>query len=557
MLARGKKTTRDLLRIVFRRWEMFLLGAAFFAVAAIIGWHFVPLKYTGTAIFEVGLEAAAGRISSVSKETLDATKERLPEDLAGYRAVEEAVETLGLTKGLPHGEDGRLTAEGDRRRQEMILAMKEAITIRREARSAQEDLVSVSVTHADPWLAENMPTVLITGYINNVYNRIRVGLKSTHDFLKEKVDDCTKGLEALQKQRIEFETRNAGMLPDNPMALQDRIQTTSSDLDALRREHSLAEQKLTKIRGMMQTTTAPTSQPVEITGPNPVLADLKNQLQQAKEELDIALTVTKMTEKHPQVQVLRARVAQLEGRIKEEPETAVVRTVNLPSEGDLRLAEMQAQAELEMTDREIARLESRLKSYESLWAGFGPIRQEYLEFIQQRDDLAREAATWQQKLMEVEAALQAQISESGTRLAAVQNPQKQFRPSSPTMGKVMAFAILGGLAFGAGLVFLASVMDRAIAATEDAAGHFDIPVFGVIGEIVTQRELVIRRLKKAIVIPVVTLVALAALGLSSFSIYLRLEEPANYRDARKTVPAKYLLDRSGQPGQVAQPAKGT
>jgi uncharacterized protein involved in exopolysaccharide biosynthesis len=557
MLARGKKTTRDLLRIVFRRWEMFLLGAAFFAVAAIIGWHFVPLKYTGTAIFEVGLEAAAGRISSVSKETLDATKERLPEDLAGYRAVEEAVETLGLTKGLPHGEDGRLTAEGDRRRQEMILAMKEAITIRREARSAQEDLVSVSVTHADPWLAENMPTVLITGYINNVYNRIRVGLKSTHDFLKEKVDDCTKGLEALQKQRIEFETRNAGMLPDNPMALQDRIQTTSSDLDALRREHSLAEQKLTKIRGMMQTTTAPTSQPVEITGPNPVLADLKNQLQQAKEELDIALTVTKMTEKHPQVQVLRARVAQLEGRIKEEPETAVVRTVNLPSEGDLRLAEMQAQAELEMTDREIARLESRLKSYESLWAGFGPIRQEYLEFIQQRDDLAREAATWQQKLMEVEAALQAQISESGTRLAAVQNPQKQFRPSSPTMGKVMAFAILGGLAFGAGLVFLASVMDRAIAATEDAAGHFDIPVFGVIGEIVTQRELVIRRLKKAIVIPVVTLVALAALGLSSFSIYLRLEEPASYRDARKAVPAKYLLDRSGQPGQVAQPAKGT
>lgn len=557
MLARGKKTTRDLLRIVFRRWEMFLLGAAFFAVAAIIGWHFVPLKYTGTAIFEVGLEAAAGRISSVSKETLDATKERLPEDLAGYRAVEEAVETLGLTKGLPHGEDGRLTAEGDRRRQEMILAMKEAITIRREARSAQEDLVSVSVTHADPWLAENMPTVLITGYINNIYNRIRVGLKSTHDFLKEKVDDCTKGLEALQKQRIEFETRNAGMLPENPMAIQDRIQVTSSDLDALRREHSLAEQKLTKIRGMMQTTTAPTSQPVEIMGPNPVLADLKNQLQQAKEELDIALTVTKMTEKHPQVQVLRARVAQLEGRIKEEPETAVVRTVNLPSEGDLRLAEMQAQAELEMTDREIARLESRLKSYESLWAGFGPIRQEYLEFIQQRDDLAREAATWQQKLMEVEAALQAQISESGTRLAAVQNPQKQFRPSSPTMGKVMAFAILGGLAFGAGLVFLASVMDRAIAATEDAAGHFDIPVFGVIGEIVTQRELVIRRLKKAIVIPVVTLVALAALGLSSFSIYLRLEEPASYRDARKAVPAKYLLDRSGQPGQVAQPAKGT
>jgi uncharacterized protein involved in exopolysaccharide biosynthesis len=558
MLIKGPKSTRDLLRIIFRHWGMFLLGAAFFAVAAIIGAHFVPLKYTGTAIFEVGLEAAAGRISSVSKETLDATKERLPEDLGGYRAVEEAVETLGLTKGLPRAEDGRLTTEGERQRQEMTLDMKKAISIRREARSEQEDLVSVSYTDADPWLAENMPTVLVTGYINNIYNRIRMGLKTTHDFIQQKVRDCNVGLEALRKQRIEFETKNAGMLPDNPMALQDRIRIIGSELDSWRRQQNVAQQKLAQIQGMMkQASTAPTTQALEIMGPNPAVTDLKKQLDKAKMDLDTELSVSKRTEKHPLVQAIRAKIAQLEKRIQEEPAQAVVQSMSVPTAGDLKLAQIGAEAELGMANKEIDRLAPLVDSYEKLWLDFGPVRQEYLKFIQKSDDLNKEAANWQQKLMEVEAALQAQINESGTRLASVQNPQKQFKPSSPTMAMVMAVAILGGLAFGGGLVFLTSLVDRSITATEDAVGHFEIPVFGVISEIVTRRELAIRRLKKIIVIPAVAVVVLVALGLSSFSIYRRLEDPVPYRSGWNEVPAKHLPDRSGDATPFRQPAKGT
>jgi hypothetical protein len=257
------------------------------------------------------------------------------------------------------------------------------------------------------------------------------------------------------------------------------------------------------------------------------------------------------------VQSIRAKIAQLEKRIKEEPAQAVVQSMSVPTAGDLKLAQMEAEAELGMANKEIDRLTPLVDSYEKLWLDFGPVRQEYLKFIQKSDDLNKEAANWQQKLMEVEAALQAQINESGTRLASVQNPQKQFKPSSPTMAMVMAVAILGGLAFGGGLVFLTSLVDRSITATEDAVGHFEIPVFGVISEIVTQRELVIRKLKKIIVIPAMAVVILVALGLSSFSIYRRLEEPVHYRSGWNEVPAKYLPDQSGDATPFRQPAKGT
>jgi hypothetical protein len=243
--------------------------------------------------------------------------------------------------------------------------------------------------------------------------------------------------------------------------------------------------------------------------------------------------------------------------MNEEPLQAVVSSLNMPTEGDLMLARMQADTELEVAKKEIDRLQPLLDKYEELWTGFGPVRQEYLKFIQKSEELSKEAATWQQKLMDVEAALQAQINESGTRLAAVQSPQKQFKPSSPRMGVVMAFAILGGLAFGAVLVFLASMMDRTIAATEDAAGHFDVPVFGVIGEIVTRRDLAIRRLKRAIVVPAVAVTVLVALAFSSFSIWQRLEEPPGYRSEWKASPAKHVPDRPGQAAPSQQPAKGT
>ena len=71
-------------------------------------------------------------------------------------------------------------------------------------------------------------------------------------------------------------------------------------------------------------------------------------------------------------------------------------------------------------------------------------------------------------------------------------------------GTALLAAIVGGLAFGAGLVFLANLLDRSVSTTEEAVHHFDLPVHGVIAEIVTARQQWVRRTKVWTIGPAVT-----------------------------------------------------
>ena len=98
--TRSKKTPRDILRITIRRRYLFLGGFTIFAFVALTGSRFVmPLKYTGTAMLQVGVQTGAEELSAI-RTSFRKIRETYPFDLAGQNAVAEAVETLRLTRGL-------------------------------------------------------------------------------------------------------------------------------------------------------------------------------------------------------------------------------------------------------------------------------------------------------------------------------------------------------------------------------------------------------------------------------------------------------------------------
>ena len=170
--TRSKKTPRDILRIIIRRRYLFLGGFAIFAIAVLMGSRFVmPLKYTGTAMLQVGVQTGAEELSAI-RTSFRKIRETYPFDLAGQNAVAEAVETLRLTRGLDRSEDGRLTEAGQHARQQLIVKLQTNTAIRLEEKSDYEMRISVSFTDSDPELAEQMPTTLIKGYIERVYEEI-------------------------------------------------------------------------------------------------------------------------------------------------------------------------------------------------------------------------------------------------------------------------------------------------------------------------------------------------------------------------------------------------
>ena len=613
-----KKTPRDILRVVFRHKVLFFLGAAVFAVAALVGARFMPVKYTGEAVVEVGLEAAAEQISKASSQSLETVKQHLRFDLAEYQAIELAVAELKKMADMPDETQVLLSPAAEMAQQQLIRDLRALVGVHWEARSVQKDRISVSFTHEDPWLAEHMPNALIRLYIDRTYDNIRGSLKRQHDFLSKKVDDLDQRLTGVRKRQLDFETTHAGSMPDTPGALQERIQEINSDVDTVRRQQAVAKQRAALIAGLLnqggevaaagdqkppaapapgagppekappekgaaapaaegppaapaepplaaaqppkaaagpvaaaaEPAKAPAEPPPErpkeiIKVPNIQRRQWEEQLRRYREQLDEARTLKRMTDKHPTVIGLTEQIAELEKRIQAAPEyeiKEVVYDVSAPPVDDaarraaqqrreaLLMESTAAQAEVDMTTRELERLEARLATYQTLLANFGAVRQNYEQILKEGDDLRGQLGQWDKRLADVQVALAAEVESRATQLQAAQLAQHQYIPSSPKLLHVLGFALVGSLAFGVGLVHLANLMDRTVRTTEDASEHFGLPVCGVVGEIITPGTAALRRMRRWTVYPTIWLVLLAVLSVAALNIVLWLRYPDRYRD---------------------------
>ncbi len=599
-----------MLTVILRHRWLFLFAASLFAIVVMLGSHRIPLKYSATAMFEHRSDSATEGISRNKSESFSSIKPTLRHELAGARAVQQVVEDLGLTRALPHGADGQLTDAGRMRAQKLVRDLMKSIKVKWEVRSDQVDLVSVNVTHRDPWLAEHIPNALVKNYINWVSEQIVERLTASRDFLVKQVNDSQARVGEITRKKIEFETRHAGMLPDSPDELARCVQEVKSDIDSVRRQQIIARRKAAHVRALMESAVVPTesareswrtlcltpaetqsivglagpapescpaiactpisvrpttksAEPVEgrvctlacapvaigssrdagrplrvVKGPNPELRRLQDQLHEFKNKLEVALTLKCMTEKHPTVQTLRSKISQLRQHLQQTPAETVLQTLYdsgaMRRDAALQLAV--SESDVQVISEELERLQQRLRSYQSLVADSGPVRQEHLEIIRALEEQQAEARRWQQRRTDVQMALAAELAKRRTHLDAVESAQRARRPLFPRLWMILGLAVIGGLAFGGGTALFADAVDRSVVTMEDAAQYFGVPVHGVIGEIATVHQRAVQRFKRWIVAPAISLIVLSVLGLSGLSVVLRLQYPEKHREWKILAP---------------------
>lgn len=531
--SENKFSPHDLLRLIFRRRYLFLVGAASVAIAVMVGSHYVPLKYTGKAIFEMGVESTAQPISQSSNDMVT-MQERLQHDLTGLGAIGEAANELGLTRNLPRDAQGRLTEEGRARQQRMFEGLAKGVEILLEARSNQENLVSVKFTSEDKKFAQQMPNVLVAAYINRTFDRIRNGLKDQCEFLRAKVIDYDKVTEKAQARQTKFEIEKVGFLPESPGMLQEKILRKRSDADILRQHHVAEGATIAKLRAIGEggaTTNPSGSQIMQL---NPELASLKIDLQKAKDQRTECLSIKDMTPSHPQVLALNEHIARLEQQIAETP-SAAANQADVRDTLSMLTEEYKTEADL------LTRHEADLAHLEELWAKFGSVRQEWLGLVKERDDRAAEAKHWRGKLENADSLLVASVNNRLTHLKTIQPAQALSYPSSPTAQSIHGLAIAAGLAVGILLVILSKVLDRTIGTSEQVTSYFGLPVCGVIAEITTARQRWLRKARRYTLGPMVAIILVAMLFLSSMSVSLRLQNPVRYWQLR-TAPFAFLQE---------------
>jgi uncharacterized protein involved in exopolysaccharide biosynthesis len=305
------------------------------------------------------------------------------------------------------------------------------------------------------------------------------------------------------------------------------------------------------------------------------LSRRQEQLLQYKSSLEEAKTLGHMTDKHPRVIALRKqiadtenqvadarnRVVELETRVRELAGRAVTPPTSLDTSGrDAILEEGRqrdnalrftlltmdlaaAQSEVDSTTNELARLQQRKDDVEKLLNQFGPIREEYLGIVKDVTDQQAEVDRWQKRQTEVQMTLAAEAAKRRTHLTQVELAQEQFKPSSPKLLYVLALALVGGLAFGGGLVFLTNTVDRSITTTEEAAGHFGLPVLGTIGEIMTAPRRARRKMIRWGLGAAAVVVALA-IGAAALNIALWLNTREQYSQWRAS-PVQFVVSRIG------------
>jgi len=544
-LAKKKRTPRDLLRVIFRRWHLFLLSASLLAAGVMIAAHYwPPLRYTGSTRFLRRTDSATRGVG----ETQDWKEERrtLRYDLTGYHALANAAEELGLVRG-PYGPDGKLTPAGEMAKQELINDLIGSVGVRFNVRSIEVDLITISFTHEDPELAEKMPNTLVNNYINRISQIIVDRLTGSLNFLEKQAKLGKQELLKLADKKNQFEIDHAGVMFDSPGQLRHQILQVSATADMLRiREKELSKGVLALEQYMAEyerlvSSTQPTKEVIE---PNPRRVELENQLQATEQRVVDLQSFNGMKDKHPTIIFLRRRIEYLKEQIAKEPKEVVRQKIierkELPRDRGAEL--YKGRKLLAATRKNIQDLEERERALDKALANFSTTRQEYLDLLSQVKEKTVDLAAWSGRLREVRVSLEAELSKRGIELKTVELAQKQTRPSSPSLGRVLALAILGGLAFGGGLVLLSNLMDRSISTTEEATKHFNIPVHGVIGEIVTRSQRSRRRLARWVFTPIASLAVASVLFLCGLSIYLYLRHPEIHK-AWKAEPVGYLVQR--------------
>lgn len=520
-------TLRDRLRVVFRHRKLLLVGSMLFAIVALQVAYYLPVRYTGTARFQRSLDASADDTPN-RPESFEAIKLTLQHELAGYEAVDGIMSDLekqGLVSAVPRDENGRPTPVGQRMRQDMVEGMVSGLDVVWEVRSAPVDLVSLSFTSSNPVLAAELPNLLVHNYINRTSEKILERLQTSKKFLAEQVDRCESKAKQLQEDRTNFVTENAGMFPDSPGALQDRIMRLQATIDATRMQNSLARKKLENVRVMQKPVDQMELTPVEVTkAPNSERHAMELEIQKAKDELKEIYT-----DKHPRALVLKQTIRKLEARVAEMPQEAIVLIKYATGYGGAEMAveEIQLGAEIGMTDQELRRDTKLLETYLGLQNNLAPIQQSLVEKNKLIDDAQVELKRWQGRLTEIEMSLAGEIAKRRTHLTAVETAKQQGIPSSPTLTFVLGSTLGGGLAFGALLAFLCNAVDRSIRTTDEAAREFNLPVHGVIGEIISPARRASMRAGLFLSSMMVAIV-MAILALRVFGVVLWLHYPEMY-----------------------------
>lgn len=401
-------------------------------------------------------------------------------------------------------------------REEIIELMRQNIKVEIKGK---EGYFTISYIGKDPRVVTTVTNKLASLFIEENLKLREVQAQGTSEFLSIELKASKARLEEQEKALSHYKRQFMGELPEQREAnlkvleqLQFHYQRIGENIRAAHDRKLIIQKQLADTELLLSSVDSKKEEP-----PLPVSAPVVQGRPEKKDPQEIQLEQlksqfaelqTKYTEKHPDILIMKRRIAELEAKIEKEksskkPEEEVtvsdlppvrVETIREKAEEkpnlklNPRYKEMESQLiatelEIERMKEEESKVKAQINKYRERIENT-PIRE--LAMAQLTRDYQNTKEIYQTLLKKSEEAQQAENLErrqKGEQFKVIDPariPEKPFRPDIP---KILLFGLFIGMGSGFGMAFFKEQMDRSFRDAEDLEATLGFKVLANIPKI--------------------------------------------------------------------------
>ena len=310
-------------------------------------------------------------------------------------------------------------------------------------------------------------------------------------FLDTQLVEIRKQLDE-QEQRLDaYRRKHGGALPIQLQANLSALAAAQMQLQSLVQSINADRDRLELVRRLPTTVTAPTD------APPPVVDPLAARLEEARQTL--ANLTKRLTNEHPDVVEQRRVVNDLEravaSRVTTRPTgseapagaTALARPPAVDETAPLTRRIGENEAERRRLMQTIADLQARIDAAPAHEAEFATLSRDY-------DTLQKLYANLLTKAEEAKIAASLEHGQVDQQFRLIDPARVPERPFRPNRLRLLAFGLLGSLAFALLVGCVLEARDASVHDDADLRFVSDVPLLGIISEIVSEKQRRRRRL---------------------------------------------------------------
>lgn len=377
---------------------------------------------------------------------------------------------------------------------------------------------TISFHDPDPRTVMNVTNALANNFIVENIREREAHAVGTSDFLDDQLSTMKERLEQVEEKLRNYRKRNMGELPEqleSNLRILDTLQKQLSESEArLRDEKNRLILVENEIKRTKESFAAGTPGPSE-DGEAVSLLQLKNQL---------ANLEASYTERHPDVIRLKAKIEDLEAKLKKSAVNEGADSNSSPGSDQILTSQalgnqIRLQTALKMeiqnTEDDIYRLKNQINTYQRRIEQTPKREEELLSLNRDYQNIKETYNSLLSRKLEADIAVNMEKKQKGEKFRIIDSAVLPHKPEFPDMKKLFLITVAVGLAIGCGLVFFLDSLDTSLKQAERFESDIGVAVLATIPKVYQKKDLRLKQLNR--VLTVVCIVFAAGL-LTGFAV---------------------------------------